>query len=673
MRAATPGSTEATTPGADSLIVLQWDDQGADSYQVFRAHGGSPGAGSYVQLGSSTVANYADLGSSPNTIIAGDTYSYYVVPLVGGVASPASGIATAPAFGVAARALDVYISDIDAGIVPVDESAADGQQALLTRSVQTYQLIPALPDGGLDSNLDDIVVPYGTSNGYAVFPGVPAAPYLLAGSSPPSSAVMSAAARTLDLAETSAGRAAVASAQTATLSFQLTGLAPWASDDALQAVSWGAADSTYSANSIDSQLADPPAQGSTTLSSGALEFSSLFTSSGLLDGAQGDQLYLLQQADDTSGNTAYSAARAGQATGPLTTPDGANTDIDGGMNSATTGLLNKFNVSAQTSGFHAYASAVNPHAVVGGADAGDSTPVDDGAAALFAQPAFSAQGGYGLSAPSYPPQIAYGDYTYGGFMPRQVSFAPALFAGQFPAPGANPSQDINVVFGAGEAIEYVDPFPGSWEQVLTAYIPFTADEPTPSGATVQITGQMQTQGLLAHYLSEGAMVVNPIVSPVQAPQINGSPAWAAQGHSLSFDSASALAFSWSPSALGSPNLYTVTVWGATDADGLDVDDGPLAVLQTSGTQVALPAGALQPSAAQSPALYYVAFITAIATDVDRLGAGGTAQLLRHDGDVSTADCITSVFAITSAARGARPPRAHGGRAASASSRRRPTR
>ncbi len=635
--------------GADSIIILNWPAQSADAYRIFRAD--TP-TGNYAQVGTSPSNDFADLGVSAHPITTNNSYSYYVIPVAGGVADPASSIATTNAFGIAVKEQDVFVDDLDATLVSRDFSNAFTSKGLNSFRDQDYKIIPAYPDGGLDLDSNDtaLALPHGSSNGYAVFPGLPHQPYILYATLPPLYSVMSANARALDLSTARVGRSNLVAAMINTrLSFNAVGIDPWDStNDSLHAVSWGSGNSSYSVSPVDQQFATPLDPGATSVDGGTAEILSIFEYGNLLSGTHGDALYLLQQEVDQSGPVAYSAVRKGFVASSLSLVNAIINEVDvASASSSQVQMQNTIRLAADggAGAFRAYTSAVNPTARVGGFDPQDGTAIDFGEFELVAQPEFSAYGGYGINSVDTAPVFSYGGY--GG----DRSFAPQLVSATFPA------QDADIRLGAANTLSYVNPFPARWEVAVAAGVPFTALLPTPTAPMVQITGRIQTQGRLANYQSSNALVVSAPISPVTAPKINGASAWGVNGRPLSFDGSAPLRLDWSQPAIGSPTFYAVTIWGVLDADGLDLQDNALFTLQTEGTSAVVPANLLPASADFNPPFYYVAYITAIHTDADRLGTSGVAAPARYEGNASSADCISSVFTMTyppAAVRGGSP-------------------
>jgi len=306
--------------------------------------------------------------------------------------------------------------------------------------------------------------------------------------------------------------------------------------------------------------------------------------------------------------------RAGLALDGLNFTDGATAQVAGALASTPStsqALAASLSSTNGASGFLTYAGAVNPSAQFG--DAAASHP--SGAAVLAAEPGFAANGSYGFS--NTPPQLWFGSYA--GITP----FAPELVVGNFPNTGSN------VSFGSNGTVSFFNPFPSGWTLFLVVEVPFTVQLNVSGMGAVPVAGRLHSQGGLSSYIG----AIGARLSPVTSPKINGAAANHAGNTQLSnFNASQPLLFSWSAPALGSPTRYTVTVW-ALDANG--VSGTPAAVLQTKSLQAQLPAGWLQSG---TP---YVAYITAVSSDADRLGLG----VLAYDGNADFADCISSAFQV----------------------------
>ena len=177
------------------------------------------------------------------------------------------------------------------------------------------------------------------------------------------------------------------------------------------------------------------------------------------------------------------------------------------------------------------------------------------------------------------------------------------------------STDVNL----GE-VHYANPFPPSFGQVLyasndvTVAFPVDGGAPAMARASVSVVVPLDKAGLAS---------IEPLLSPPQAPQINGQDAF---GTLAGISSTPTL--SWKPPALGKPAGYAVQTHVITTfgTDGV-VGNGP--TFTTTATSLTLP-----PDSVQS-GFTYVFQITALATSIDL-----SKQPFRASASGASADVIT---------------------------------
>ncbi len=178
------------------------------------------------------------------------------------------------------------------------------------------------------------------------------------------------------------------------------------------------------------------------------------------------------------------------------------------------------------------------------------------------------------------------------------------------------SSDVNL----GQ-VHYADPFPPGFGQVLYASTDVEVPFPAPGGgAPAMATASV---GIVVPIDKAGLASIEPLLSPVQAPQIDGQDAFG----TLTGLSASPT-LSWKPPSLGKPAGYEVLIHVITSV-GPDALVGNGATFTTTGTSLTLPPGTL------AAGRTYVFQIRALATAIDL-----AKQPFRASASGATADVIT---------------------------------
>ena len=282
-----------------------------------------------------------------------------------------------------------------------------------------------------------------------------------------------------------------------------------------------------------------PAPGDLALAGYTVDFAGNSFSAPLLDASKGDQAYLDQLSGRlTSGGSPYLALTKVFPAPATTMADATSTTFNGGFIDLPPSGSVRANL--QLSSFGAYASAVNPSAVVA-----------ENFFGLFAYP----QGaGFGVS------QDAFTLLEYDNF--------------------SSSTSDVDL-----GSLGYGNPYPAAWTPVAEAYMGFTVNYLAP-GATNPLPLEL---GMFAinSSLPTATAPVKAAMSPVRSPLINGKSLF-----STNVAVGATPTLSWTAPALGSPTGYLVRCYELSAA-GTDSQLSLVAQFRTPARTLTLPPNLLQ--------------------------------------------------------------------------------
>jgi hypothetical protein len=388
----------------------------------------------------------------------------------------------------------------------------------------------------------------GTDAGTFQIPGVPAGPYLLRfGAS-----YVATASRTVDLSSASLGRPDTVPAGSGTrLHVQLTGLTPWTPN--WPGTTWAGSLHLSSSNAgiriseleYFTEDGGRPSAGDT-----AVDLINPYTAypRNLLDAARGDRAYVVQYTVHDAGyhNISpavvnwdfYKSIASAYGPFPLTVADGQLTDLAGTLSpTAPQRVPVQWQLDESTPGsFTSFRTDVNPNATL----------------------SF-----HHFRLNTFP--SGQGSYLVSGSVGSAESLALGILPGEYHQP------DRSLV------IEYGDPFPGPWVRFGYVETIFTVN----LSMGFSINGAISVIDRLSTFPT---MPLRPQVGPIRGATV--------QGVSIFSDQTLATAtplILWSPPAVGVPTYYSVRI--------SELQPGfadPAAIIQTTGTQLVVPPGILQP-------------------------------------------------------------------------------
>jgi hypothetical protein len=379
----------------------------------------------------------------------------------------------------------------------------------------------------------------GKADGSFRIPGVPEGPYVL--SVPCRAAYLYTSARVTDLGSDVLGRPdAVHADMSPSIAGHIQGLGAWAASDSVQWVGFNAGGA---ANGFETM--NMPNVGDTSLQGQAAPWIG-----GLLDGSKGDVLYVtqLEDAPPTSGCSACSIVTHVATFPDVEQKDGVVTTVTGAFGPVPP--TESITLDFRASQFAAFRQAVNPMAIDGGSS------------------------------------LSIG--TVQGESTDASTFGATLLAYS----GSGTDTQIG-------PIPYANPFPMTWGEDVwvaeSASVSFTIPG---VGSPVRVFGGAY---LIEPRATAAAGPIQPLVSPVQQPEIDGESAFGA-----SSGTSTTPTLTWKAPAIGTPSGYQVIVWQAMGTYSNTVT----AILVTTDTSVALPPGMLEHGSA-----YYFQ-ITAMVTSAD---------------------------------------------------------
>ena len=305
-------------------------------------------------------------------------------------------------------------------------------------------------------------------------------------------------AREVALSSYQAGRAdRVFSEKETHIAAQMTGLTPWVTGDRLE---WFAGN----VGSSFSQFSPPGiALGDTALSGLTVDW----RNEHLLDASKGDTLYVTQLSRQPgAGDTSYATISRFARFDDVTLVDGATTTVTGTFSPAMN--QQSLAVDFRASELLSAAADVNPGAKV------------------RVTPRFSVA--------TQPAAAKHGDIARGAILVEVY-------------PNDN-SDDPNL-----GTIAFDNPYPASWGAYGKAYVEMSVEYPVP-GAAKPLT-QTGFVWMTADLATIGGGPIRPAVTPALDPRLNGKSA---------FDPLVGITttptLSWSPPAVGSPSVYSVSVY-----------------------------------------------------------------------------------------------------------------
>lgn len=413
------------------------------------------------------------------------------------------------------------------------------------RSSVVAALVPR--DGGFC-----IVQGTGAGNGNFTINNVPAGPYYVQ----VDTEYLVTSSRTIDFGYSLSGRYDVSDAQSETpMVFNVTGLDPWQADDFLELYSVGAGVSIFAPEAGDTATG-APVNGATALSAFTFDYSWEANPAWLIDGSAGDTAILAQLvAQPPSGqNAAYSALAKAFAPTSFTMADGRTTTLAGAF--TTVARNQTVNVAWKRSLFDGYRTAVNP----------DATPADH-YFSLYTLPLAASRGVYstGASLVSYGPTAGNTDVSLG-----------------------------SVSFGS--------PYPSTWDVYGSIVAIFAVDyalgsaDPYTEAAFVSVDAPRAT-------FAAGS--VEPVISPVQQPKVNGQDAFGTLTGAGRMPTVS-----WNAPARGTATSYAVVVSELSVSAGA-TDSNVVASITTTGTSIVLP-----PNVLAAGKTYYLAITAYAAPGID---------------------------------------------------------
>jgi hypothetical protein len=453
--------------GSDTRVLLHWSAvQNATSYDVYKT-AQADGGGTATKIGSATQAEFVDNGSIA-PITTGESYGYQVIAkaIDGGQPSTGSNFIAVRALGIDLSNVVTHVSDLDGGVaVPEYPGAA----------------IYALQ---LDAGTFGVVNQFTTSTA-AVFPGIPNQPWHFAYGDITFLTLTSA--RTLDVGSVQAGRAdqtvPTNLPSETTMTYALTALDPWTvidggPSDTLQSVSVGAGNFV---NGLENAL-----DGDGGITAGAITFAGKESIGGtktfadqtgdyyLVDSTKGDQYYLTQLHEKTSGAGAhpYRAVTKAYSSTTLHMTDGSDSSIAGAMLAVAPVAVPdlKFNNTA----FLAQKAAINPAATNGGQTV-----------TLFAEKDFATYGHY-MTPPSLLTASLDGSAT------GDVDLGAVLYGNPFPASWQTGAQ-IESTFKVPYHLPG-DTKPASFSSVSRSILPIASVDLTSIGPSLQPVTNLQIAG-----------------------------------------------------------------------------------------------------------------------------------------------------------------------------------
>ncbi|MBN1208767.1 MAG: hypothetical protein JXB05_28150 [Myxococcaceae bacterium] len=329
-----------------------------------------------------------------------------------------------------------------------------------------------------------------------------------------------------------------------------------------------------------------PQPGATSLVSQGAEYRSAFGRQEIIDGSQGDRLYLLQKLRRAEGDFNYFAIARAQALSDVTfRADGQASAVAVAFDAVAQQQLT---VDWRRSSFEEHRAAVHPLAVP-------------------------------LAASSVRHSLLLAP-AVGGLSEGVVGYAGELLSGNLPAGG----EDVSLT------LEYGNPFPATWGVVASVVhryqVPVRLSEQGPSG-TVGVS--MKDQSELSAFASRP---VQARLSPPTKLQVDGANAQEERVLASLMP-----VFTWDPPAVGTADAYELRIFRlGTPPSAPDVLRAEtVATFLTAQRQVRVPPGVLQAQQA------YVVRISALRTP----GVDLTRTPYRLDSlvDTSLAEAITSVL------------------------------
>jgi hypothetical protein len=459
----------------------------------------------------------------------------------------------ATACGRAAQSLDgsppAPEPSIDAGAAPRDGARADTMSAGPASTITGTQVrrhFDPLGETRVVPNLTDVKVAawslspageyeffpgQGTADGRISVPDVPAGPFLLRFGS---SYLASSRERTFELDLFLAGRADRPSAnrKPTTLSIDLGGLSPWQS--ATDRVIFYAPAVVAGENLLHVKV--PIGNGATTLM-GSVDYTT-FAAPALVDGGRGDEAWFIhQRIETTDAGQPVRVTKKAFSTKALVIADGQPASATGTMQDVPANQT--LAVDWPVPEYLPLAAAISP---VAGKMRGDIF--------IYASPNASER---------------FGDFGWAGHI---------LSSG---VTATTPALKLT--------LPYADPYPPSWGRFCGAYMHYTVPVLIPgASAPVEVTAVIYTNDTVARF---NAGPVRPIVTPPLDPKINGRSAF-----TETTGATTTPLVSWSPPAVGEPEVYKVFVMHARVSGGV-ASTSTVATLWTEDTSVRIPPEILQ--------------------------------------------------------------------------------
>jgi hypothetical protein len=126
-------------------------------------------------------------------------------------------------------------------------------------------------------------------------------------------------------------------------------------------------------------------------------------------------------------------------------------------------------------------------------------------------------------------------------------------------------------------VQYSDPFPSTWRRTFRVCQNASVAVPVPGGTTqgINLTNSQTT--------SLPTATVQPLLSPVQNPKINGADLFTA-----GTINGTAVTLSWDPPAIGTPFGYNVAIMGTTTLPNGTVQYFSSTTLGTAKTSITIP-------------------------------------------------------------------------------------